>query len=874
MIPSLQSSSKSSELLYRVLTIAGVAVVYFAAAELGLSLAFIHANVSPVWPPTGVALAALLLLGYRAWPGILLGAFAANVLTPIPIFSAAGIAAGNTLEALSAAVLLRTIGFSNSFDRAKHVTWFLVALIFGTMLAATVGNISLCLGHSAEWENFGSLWLTWWLGDLVGGLVVAPLIVTWATNWEQQILSQRWAETLLLFTLLLLSSMVIFGGWFPTQEQTYPLAHLAFPFLIWAAFRLGQRGLTASLFVLAAVAIWGTRDGYGSFARSTPNESLLLVQAYLGATAVMCLFLIAAVEERRMANHILRESGKRLTGNLGVTRILAESPALTDATPRILQTICETLGWELGGMWLVDATTNKLRCLTYWHVPGSDADTFEEVSRETVFPSGIGLPGRVWATLKPAWIPDVGKDNNFPRRSYAKAVGLRAAFAFPILFRTKFLGVMEFFSHEIRQPDDALLAMFGSIGGQVGQFVERKRNEDEREQLLSRELAARAEAERANRTKDEFLAIVSHELRTPLNAIVGWASLLSSGSLDPVRATRAVEVIDRNAKAQAQLIEDILDVSRVVSGNLRLNSRPVQLQPVIEAAVDSIRPAADAKQIDLQITLDPKAGPVSGDPERLQQIVWNLLSNAVKFTPSGGHVNVRLLGSNSHVDIVVTDDGNGIPSEFLPHVFDRFRQADGSKTRRHGGLGLGLAIVRNLVDLHGGQVNAHSEGEGKGTTFTISIPCVGVAMQPSASQSHLDVGRVSKEGNRELRGMRILAVEDDSDSREMMEMVLKSQGAEVVSVSCVKDALQVLEGNGWKPQILVSDLGMPEQDGYDLIRRIKSESSGRSLPAIAITGYAGNEERKRALDAGFQQHLTKPVNWRELIDSIVELAKS
>ena len=805
MNPSPQSKN-SSKFLYRILTISGVTVVYFAAAELGLSLAFIHGNVSPVWPPTGVAIVSLLLLGFRVWPGILVGAFAANFLTPIPFASAMGIAVGNTLEAVSAAFILRTIGFNNSFDRAKHVAWFLIAATVGTMLAATIGNISLCLGGAAAWPSFGSLWLTWWLGDLVGGLVITPLIMAWASN-SHQIVTERWAESLLLLTLLTLTSMVLFGGWFPSQYQNYPLAHLAFPFLIWAAFRLGQRGITAALLVLAAVAIWGTSNGYGSFARPALNESLLLVQVYIGATAVMCLFLVASIEERRLANKILRQSERRLSGNLGVTRILAESPALSDATPRILQTICESLGWEVGALWVIDSGTNELHCLTFWHVPGADARAFEDVSHRTRFAPGVGLPGRVWSSLTPEWIPDVGKDDNFPRSPYAKACGLHAAFAFPIQFRTKFLGVMEFFSREIRQPDGALLAMFASIGGQIGQFVERKRNEDEREQLLVRELAARAEAERANKTKDEFLAIVSHELRTPLNAIVGWASMLRSGSLDAARATRAIEVIDRNAKAQAQLIEDILDVSRIVSGNLRINPLPVQLQQVIEAAVDSIRPAADAKQIQLRMDLDQNASPVSGDPDRLQQVVWNLLSNAVKFTPSGGEVKVRLEAANSHLNIEVSDNGVGIPAQFLPHVFDRFRQADGSTTRRHGGLGLGLAIVRNLVELHGGAVSAHSDGEGKGTTFIISLPSVGVSTQLPVSQSPLDVAQFSRNGTRELRGLRILAVEDDLDSREMLEMVLKSQGADVVAVSRVKDALRVLDGNGWKPQILGFRLG-------------------------------------------------------------------
>ena len=300
MIP-IQPKSRYSQPLHRVLTIAGVAIVYFAAAELGLSLAFIHDNVSPVWPPTGIAIASILLLGFRVWPGILFGAFAANALTPIPIGSVLGIAAGNTLEAVTAALLLRTVRFPNSFDRAKYVTWFVAALVLGTMVAATIGNISLCLGQAASWENFGSLWLTWWLGDLVGGLVLAPFLLTWGTRTKQPFMVERWLEALVLFTLLFVTLMVILGGWFPSTVKTYPLAHLVFPFLIWAAFRLGQRGVTVALLLLAAIAIWGTRQGYGSFARSTPNESLLLVQMYIGAVVTTSLFLMAAVEERRLA---------------------------------------------------------------------------------------------------------------------------------------------------------------------------------------------------------------------------------------------------------------------------------------------------------------------------------------------------------------------------------------------------------------------------------------------------------------------------------------------------------------------------------------------------------------------------------------------
>jgi integral membrane sensor domain MASE1 len=278
-----------------------VALIYFAAAELGLSLAFIHANVSPVWPPTGFAMAAVLLLGYRAWPGILIGAFAANFLTTVPLSTTLGIAVGNTLEALVAARLLHAVGFQNSFDRAKHVTWFVVSVTLGTMVSATIGNISLCLGHAASWQNFGSLWLTWWLGDLVGGLVLVPLLLAWGTRSRQWLPNQRRLESILLLAMLWLTAMVIFGGWFPGPIKTYPLSQLAFPFLIWAAFRLGQRGLTLALLLLAGVAIWGTRHGFGPFAQGAPNESLLLVQVFVGSASVMFMFLVSVVDERRLA---------------------------------------------------------------------------------------------------------------------------------------------------------------------------------------------------------------------------------------------------------------------------------------------------------------------------------------------------------------------------------------------------------------------------------------------------------------------------------------------------------------------------------------------------------------------------------------------
>jgi PAS domain S-box-containing protein len=1105
-----------------------VAVIYFGVAKLGLSLAFVHANVSPIWPPTGVAIAAVLLLGYRIWPGILLGAFLANLVTPVPLAVAIGIAIGNTLEALGAGLMLRSLDFHTSFDRAKDVLKFVVAALLCTMVSATIGNLSLALGHVARWQEFGDLWLTWWLGDAIGALLIAPLLLTWGDGSSRHWLpGKRYLEAILLLLLLAVSAMATFGGPFPISLKYYPVARLSVPFFLWAAFRLGQRGVTLATVTISVFAVWGTAHGLGPFVGRTPNESLLLLQVFLGSNAVMFLFLVAVIQERRHSEETLRDGERRLAANLAVTRILAESPAVTVATSRILQTIGEKLGWQVGDMWTADADAGVLRCVTVWRAPTAKVDQFEQASNQLSFAPGVGLPGRVWTTLKPAWISDVTKDSNFPRAQVAAAEGLHAAFAFPILSGGKLLGVMEFFSHRIREPDADLLRMFNSIGSQIGQFIERRRTEEsliktqaalrlahkvarggawqwdlvtnevewsneycellglnhtevaasveewsrrvhpddlaavlkehdlaianrqdvdielrmrrdgewrwfnrtgrciydregkpitmigitfditerkraeealrvsqaqlanmigsamdaiitvdanqriiifnaaaekmfmcsadnamgqaidqfiperfraahghhirafeetgvtersmgalgalfglradghefpieasisqievkgerlftvilrditerkraekEREQLLSREHAARAEAELANRTKDEFLAMVSHELRTPLNAMMGWVRMLRDGNLDKEKVDHAIAIIDRNVNTQARLVEDILDVSRIVSGKLLLDPSPVELPQVIEAAVESLRPTADLKKLRLKMMLDSKLRQVSGDPNRLQQVVWNLLSNAIKFTPSGGQIEiiVKEIGDNSQ--ITISDSGEGIRAEFLPHIFDRFRQADRSTTRKHGGLGLGLAIVRQLVELHLGTVEAYSAGEGQGAMFTVTLPVVMTEHTKASDEGHqLDDGQ-RKNSPVQLTGLRILYVEDDIDSREALAAVLLLYGAEIRSVATVHEALELL--TEWKPDLLVSDIGLPGEDGYDLIRKVRArrpEDAG-TIPAIALTGYAGASEYELAVSAGYQAYLVKPIEPGDLAQMIMTL---
>ncbi|MDQ1591347.1 MAG: hypothetical protein QOG71_1974 [Pyrinomonadaceae bacterium] len=403
-------------------------------------------------------------------------------------------------------------------------------------------------------------------------------------------------------------------------------------------------------------------------------------------------------------------------------------------------------------------------------------------------------------------------------------------------------------------------------------LLAQRRTEEERALLL-------AEAEAANRTKDEFLATMSHELRTPMTAILGWAQLLRSQTLSAADYERALEIVERNAQAQKKLIDDLLDISRIITGKLRLDVRPVDVAGVVTATVDALRPTAEAKGIRLQSLLDTKAGPVSGDPDRLQQVVWNLLSNAIKFTPKGGRVQVRLERVNSHVEIIVSDSGKGISVEFLPHVFDRFRQADGTSTRRHGGLGLGLSIVRQLVELHGGTVAVESAGENQGATFVVQLPVMVTSRQPEAAgtlpRRHPTSGGddLSFDCPPSLEGLHVLIVDDEPDTRRLLRTVLERCGTKVTTAASAVEALASFTQS--KPDIIISDIGMPGEDGYELIGKLRAAeagSGGGRTPAIALTAYARVEDRVRALNAGFQVHVPKPIEPVELLAVVASLA--
>lgn len=423
---------------------------------------------------------------------------------------------------------------------------------------------------------------------------------------------------------------------------------------------------------------------------------------------------------------------------------------------------------------------------------------------------------------------------------------------------------------------------------QLNQALQQR--EAERDRLLRSEQAARAEAEAANASKDEFISVLSHELRTPLNAMLGWSRLLLQQQRDEATVTRALETIERNARMQSQLIEDLLDVTRIVQGKIRLDLVPLDITTTVEAAINSLQPTADAKQIQLEAILAPCPGLVAADPDRLQQVIWNLLSNAIKFTPERGQVAVRLACSSSHAEIQVVDTGKGIDPEFLPYIFERFQQAEGKSNKTQTGLGLGLAIVHHLVKLHGGQITAASTGEGQGATFTLALPLTAdpdLAPVPDTLASGISEHEVSSDHSPQpLVGVSVLLVDDTPDVCDFVTTVLEMEGASVTAVTSAKAALQALaiycnnivasEPSSANRLLLVSDIGLPGEDGYTLIRAVRSRPSaqGGTIPAIALTAYAGEDDKAQALLAGFQAHLAKPVDPSELIAAIIDLIRA
>jgi signal transduction histidine kinase/ActR/RegA family two-component response regulator len=667
-----------------------LAVVYVAAAHLGLSLAFSVRQVSPVWPPTGIAIAVLLRLGPRYWPAIAVGALVANLGTGAPIGAAAGIALGNTLEAVAGAALLRrAAGRDLEMVRLREFVALLAAAVMASAVSATFGTASLALwGLLPAAATVASTWLVWWVGDAMGALVIAPFLLTWSRPLPS-LPSRSWlVESAVVGTLFSGVTVAIFEAALPADPIAASLEYVVFPFMIWAALRLGPRGVTTFVALVSAVAIHGAIHDRGPFTTGSLTQRLVLLQLFMAVVTMTALALAALVSERRRAG-------------------------------------------------------------------------------------------------------------------------------------------------------------------------------EERARLLAAERASRIELEAANAGKDEFLAVLSHEMRTPLTPILGWTRMLREGVLDAPTSAHALEVIERNAVLQSRLVEDLLDASRIVTGRMTLERQPVDLTALVRGALTLFGERRGHRGVALVDHVGDESVFVLGDRERLQQAIANVLQNAFKFTPGGGSVEVSLRADRACADLRVRDTGHGIDPAFLPRVFMPFTQGESGTTRSYGGLGLGLAIVRHVVEQHGGSVSAESEGPGHGTTIVLRLPraeCAAACPAPAVASGVL-----------RLADVKVLVVDDEPDTRDFLATILGRAGAEFEVASSAAEALALLDT--WRPDVLVSDIGMAGQDGLDLIRAVRGRDPehGGCIPAVVLTAYAGREDGQRAREAGFDVHVSKPVHPDDLVAALARV---
>ena len=661
--------------------IGALALIYFVAGKLSLQLAFLHKSASPVWPPAGIALAALLVLGFRVWPALFVGAFLVNLTTLGNIWTSLGIASGNTLEALCGAWLVnRFAGGARVFDRPQDVFKFALAALIGTTVSPTFGVSSLAGGGFAQWSSYWPIWLTWWLGDASGVLIIAPLLLLWSVPATQRTWNQKQVlEVSVLLLLLVVLAETVFGGWLPISARNYPISFICGPIVIWTAFRFTPRETATGIFILSAIAIWGTLHGFGPFILQSENQSLLMLQSWTAALTITAMAIAAAITERNR------------------TQVALE------------------------------------------------------------------------------------------------------------------------------QQKDAV--------------------------------------EAANRTKDNFLAMLSHELRTPLTPVMAALDTLEADGSRSSGSKNSLAMIRRNVELESQLIDDLLDLTRIAKDKLQLRFGPLDSHEVINNVVEICRPEAQARNLTLQLNLRAGGHHVLGDAAKYQQIVWNLLKNAIKFTAENGEITISSSNPEPQLlAIAVHDTGIGIEPEVMNRIFDPFEQGERAFQRRYGGLGLGLAISKSLAQAHGGTLIARSEGHDRGSTFILTMKTVPAPPRIVKLTSPVP----------ESRPLRILLVDDHQDTCVALERLLVRRGHLVAAAHNVRSAMETAARNSF--DLLISDIALPDGTGTELMTYLHAISR---IPGIAISGFGMNGDIEKSIDAGFAEHLVKPVKMENLeaaIDRVMATA--
>lgn len=846
-----------------LLVLAIVAVGYVLAAKLGLKLAFVHASATAVWPPAGIALAALLLRGYRMWPAVFVGAFVANITTAGSMATSLGIATGNTLEAVVGAYLVaRFAGGRRAFARGQDVIRFLVlAAMVSTTVSATIGVGSLVLGGFAPWSDAPSIWLTWWLGDAAGDALVAPLLILWAEDSRLDWGVGRALEATLLLLSLVCIGQLVFGSILPPGGAPgYPIDFIAVPPLVWAAFRFGPRETAAASFLLASMALWGTLHGQGPFHRHDPNESLLLLQAFVGLNGGLALAFAAVVAERkrvdeeRLALVPEAETARRFAETSEKrARFLAEAGAMLgssidyDVTLVRLTRLALPLLADLCAVDLLQ-DDGTIRRVAYAHVDPAKESLLGELRDQPGFnpPAASGGPAVV-RTRRSAFVSQpteadlVGAANDPGQLAMVRQLGLRSWMIVPLIARDRVLGAVSFaITESARRYTPMDLALAETVAHRAASAIDNAR-------LYKEAQAARADAETANRLKDEFLAMLGHELRNPLGAISNAVHILDR--LEDVRgpsATHAREIIARQVQHLSGLIDDLLDVGRVMTGKIRLDRGPLDLFQAAERALHTLGTAGKTGAHTIQ--LQGESVWMDGDVTRIEQIVLNLVENSLRYTPTGGSIRVDVHRAGAKAVLRVQDSGMGIHPDLLPRVFDLFVQGDRGADRSPGGLGIGLTLVKRLVDLHEGTAEAASAGQGTGSVFTIGFPALSLPARPESTSPAAPP----------VPARKIVIVEDNADSRETLRLLFEIYGHEVHEAADGPAGVELVLR--LRPDAVFVDVGLPGFDGYEVARRIRAAADGDGLCLIAVTGYGLPADQELARRAGFNFHLVKPVH--------------
>ena len=654
-----------------LLRISIVTLIYFVVGKFGLMLASLHASASPVWPSTGIALAAILVLGYRVWPGIFIGAFLVNVTTAGDVATSLAIATGNTLEALAGAwLVIRFARGKNFCDRPQDVFKFALVAATSTIISPLFGVTSLAFAGFADWTHYGAIWLTWWLGDVTGDLVFAPLVVLWSVGLQQGWSKKEATEVGVLFLLLVLLSGVVFAGWLEMSSRNYPITFICGPIVIWTAFRFRPLETATGIFILSAIAVWGTLHGFGPFVRETENQSLIALQLWIAVLTITAMALSAGMAERRRIEQELQQQ----------------------------KSVVET----------------------------------------------------------------------------------------------------------------------------------------------------------ANRTKDHFLAMLSHELRTPLTPVISALDSLETEPTQTEDAKASLAMIRRNIELETQLIDDLLDFTRIARDKMQLRFASIDAHQAVSNVVEICRAEARSKRLQVHVNLRANQHHVTADSAKFQQIIWNLLKNAIKFTPEGGDITISSDNpSESVFNVSVHDTGIGVEPEVMQRIFDPFEQGNRSFEHRVGGLGLGLAISKSLAQAHGGTLTAQSDGSNRGSTFTLSMQALPQGEAVSVvSKAVTDATR---------RALKILLVDDHHDTCAALEKLLARRGYLVAISHDVRSAMEAAARNEF--DLLISDIALPDGTGMDLMIQLRAVAN---VPGIAISGFGNNGDIERSLQAGFSEHLTKPIKLENL----------